>query len=172
MLAGHILLVILLNQVHTPLNYFIVSMLTKISIHSGMTKGNGVGGGPLGNSRAFHEEGFNSSREHLRSLVPSYPGRYDPKNTEENMKQFPGPTHLDGEGFQRGPRPFDGLDSLPGRPPFPNKPGPYPIGFPEDLSRKPHSVVGHPDFVSPGAEFGLHRIDGMPRNPGKDCKDS
>ncbi|KAK1628546.1 hypothetical protein QYE76_002861 [Lolium multiflorum] len=135
---------------------------------AGMTKGNGVGGGPLGNSRAFHEEGFNSSREHFRSLAPSYPGRYsvDPKDIEENMKQFPGPTHLDGEGFQRGPRPFDGFDSLPGRPPFPNKPGPYPTGFPEDLSRKPHSVVGHPDFVSPGAEYGLHRIDGMPRNPG------
>ncbi|CAM0950053.1 unnamed protein product [Alopecurus aequalis] len=135
---------------------------------AGMTKGNGVGGGPLGNSRVFHEEGFNSSREHFRSLAPPYPGRYnvDPKDIEENMKQFPGPTHLDGDGFQRGPRPFDGLDSLPGRPPFPNKPVSYPIGFSEDLSRKPHSIVGHPDLVSPGAEFGLHRIDGMPRNPG------
>lgn len=134
----------------------------------GMTKSNGVGGGPLGNSRAFHEEGFNSSREHFRSLAPPYPGRYnvDPKDIEENMKPFPGPTHLDGDGFQRGPRPFDGFDLLPGRPPFPNKQGSYPGGFPEDLTRKPHPIVGHPDFVSPGSEFGLHRIDGMPRNPG------
>ncbi|EMS46375.1 hypothetical protein TRIUR3_25807 [Triticum urartu] len=129
---------------------------------------NGVGGEQLGNSRAFHEEGFNTSREHFRSLGPPYPGRYNvnPKDIEENMKQFPGPTHLDDDSFQRGPRPFDGFDSLPGRPPFPNKPGPYPIGFPEDLSRKPHSIVGHPDFVSPGEEFGHHRVDGMPRNPG------
>lgn len=129
----------------------------------GMIKSNGVGSGPLENSRAFHEEGFNTSWEHSRSLA-SYPGRYNanPKDIEENMKQFPGPTHHDGDGLQRPPRPFDSFaDSLPGRLPFPNKPGPYPMGFPEDLSRKPHSIGGHPDL-----EFGNHRMDGIPRNPG------
>jgi len=117
-----------------------------------------------------HEELFNTSGEHLRSRA-AYPGRHD--NMEDGLKQFPGPAHLDGQGLQSGPRPFerglgrpDGfLDSLPGRPPFPNPRGPFPVGLHEDFSRKPNATVSHPAH---GAEFDHHRIDGMPifRNPG------
>ncbi|KAG2607215.1 AT-rich interactive domain-containing protein 1A-like [Panicum virgatum] len=117
-----------------------------------------------------HEELFNTSGEHLRSRA-AYPGRHD--NMEDGLKQFPGPAHLDGQGLQSGSRAFergldrpDGfLDSLPGRPPFPNQRSPFPVGLHEDFSRKPNATVGHP---APGAEFDHHRTDGMPifRNPG------
>ncbi|OEL27653.1 hypothetical protein BAE44_0011331 [Dichanthelium oligosanthes] len=130
-------------------------------------------GQPPVSGRAFHEEGFNTSGEHLRSNA-AYPGRHD--NIEDGLKQFPGPAHLDGQGLQRGPRPFeralgrsDGFfDSLPGRPPFPNQKIPFPVGLHEDFSRKPNATVSHPDFLSHGAEFDHHRADGMPnfRNPG------
>ena len=127
-------------------------------------------GHPPVSGRALHEEVFNTSGEHLRSRA-AYPGRHD--NMEDGLKQFPGPAHLDGQGLQSGPRPFerglgrpDGfLDSLPGRPPFPNQRSPFPVGLHEDFSRKPNATVGHP---APGAEFDHHRTDGMPifRNPG------
>ncbi|XP_062226220.1 chromatin modification-related protein eaf-1-like [Phragmites australis] len=134
----------------------------------GMSKSNDVGGGPLGIGRAFHEERVNASGEHLRSLA-AYPGRHDlnHKDIEDGLKQFPGLAHLDGQGLQRGPRPFERAlgrpdvfpDSLPGRPPFPNQQGSFPVGFHEDFSMKPNAS---------GAEFGDYRADGMPniRNPG------
>ncbi|XP_062207451.1 uncharacterized protein LOC133909161 [Phragmites australis] len=134
----------------------------------GMSKSNGVGGGPLGSGMTFHEEGFTASGEHLRSFVG---GRHNVnhKDIEDDLKQFPGSAHLDGQGLQRGLRPFerglgrpDGFpDSLPGRPPFPNQQGPFPVGFHEDFSRKPNAA-GRTDFMSPGTEFGHHRADGMP----------
>uniref|UniRef100_A0A0E0MJT3 RING-type domain-containing protein n=1 Tax=Oryza punctata TaxID=4537 RepID=A0A0E0MJT3_ORYPU len=143
----------------------------------GTKKNNSVGGGPHGDSRALFEGGFNSSQKHSKSFA-AYPGRNNVshKDFEDNMKQFPVPTHLDGEGLQRGPRPFEGglgrpdgfADILPGRPPLTNHPGPFPIGFGEDYPRKPNSTVSYPDFISPGAEFGHRGIDGMPtlRNAG------
>ncbi|TKW22413.1 hypothetical protein SEVIR_4G227000v4 [Setaria viridis] len=130
-------------------------------------------GHPPVSGRAFHEEGFNSSGEHLRSHA-AYPGRHD--NVKDRLKQFPGPAHLDGQGIPSGPRPFESalgrpdgfLDSIPGRPPFPNQRSPFPVGLHDDFSRKPNATAGHPDFLSHGAEFDHHRADGMPifRNPG------
>ncbi|KAB8116654.1 hypothetical protein EE612_057873, partial [Oryza sativa] len=143
----------------------------------GTKKNNSVGNGPHGGSRALFEGGFNSSQKHSKSCAAN-PGRNNVshKDFEDNMKQFPVPTHLDGEGHQRGPRPFEGglgrpdgfADILPGRPPLTNHPGPFPIGFGEDYPRKPNSTVSYPDFISPGAEFGHHGIDGIPtlRNAG------
>ncbi|CAL5053733.1 unnamed protein product [Urochloa decumbens] len=123
--------------------------------------------------RAFHEEGFNTSGEHLRPHA-AYPGRHD--NVKDGLKQFPGSAHLDGQGLPNGPRPFERalgrpegfLDSLPGRPPFPNQRSPFPVGLHEDFPRKPNSAAGHHDFHSHGAEFDHHRADGMPifRNTG------
>ncbi|XP_052138062.1 uncharacterized protein LOC127756726 isoform X1 [Oryza glaberrima] len=143
----------------------------------GTKKNNSVGNGPHGGSRALFEGGFNSSQKHSKSCAAN-PGRNNVshKDFEDNMKQFPVPTHLDGEGHQRGPRPFEGglgrpdgfADILPGRPPLTNHPGPFPIGFGEDYPRKPNSTVSYPDFISPGAEFGHRGIDGIPtlRNAG------
>ncbi|KAL6614161.1 hypothetical protein ACP70R_036431 [Stipagrostis hirtigluma subsp. patula] len=143
----------------------------------GMSKSNGLGGGPLGSGRAFHEEGFNASAETLRSFA-AYPGGHNinHKDIGDDLKQFPGPAHLDGQGLQRGPRPFDRAlgrpdgfpDSLPGRPPFPNQQGSFPIGLHDDFSRNSNATAGPTDFLSPCAEFGHHRADGMPnlRNPG------
>nr|CAB3470858.1 unnamed protein product [Digitaria exilis] len=131
-----------------------------------------LGQPPVG-GRAFQEEGFNASGEHLRSRA-AYPGRHD--NMEDGLKQFQGPAHLDGQGLHTGPRLFeralgrpDGFfDSLQGRPPFPNQRSPFPVGPHEDFSRKPNTTSGHPDFLSHGAEFDQHRANGMPifRNPG------
>ncbi|CAN6201128.1 unnamed protein product [Urochloa humidicola] len=130
-------------------------------------------GQPPVSGRAFHEEGFNTSGEHLRPHA-AYPGRHD--NVKDSLKQFPVPAHLDGQGLPSGPRPFeralgrpDGfLDSLPGRPPFPNQRSPFPVGLHENFSRKPNGIAGHPDFLSHDAEFDHHRADGMPifRNAG------
>ncbi|KAG8093610.1 hypothetical protein GUJ93_ZPchr0012g18836 [Zizania palustris] len=143
----------------------------------GTTKSNGVGDGSHEVSRALFEGGFNFSQQHSRPFA-GYPGtnNVNRKDFEDNMKKFSGPTHLDGEGLQRAPKTFEGglgrpdgfSDSLPGRPPLPNQPGPFPIGFGDDYSRKPNSTVGYPDFISPGVELGHHGIDGMHtlRNPG------
>ncbi|KAL6840194.1 hypothetical protein ACP4OV_030004 [Aristida adscensionis] len=143
----------------------------------GMSKGNGLGGKPLGSGKSFHEEGFNPSGEHLRSFA-AYPGghKVNLKDIEDDLKQFPRPTHLDGQGLQRGPGPFertigrpDGFpDSLPGRPPFPNQQGPFSVGFHEEFSRNSNVAAGRSDILSPDAEFGRYRADGMPnlRNQG------
>uniref|UniRef100_J3NBH3 RING-type domain-containing protein n=1 Tax=Oryza brachyantha TaxID=4533 RepID=J3NBH3_ORYBR len=140
----------------------------------GTKKNNNIGGGPRGGSKALYEVGTNSSQKHSRPFA-AYPGRnhVSHKDFEENMKQFSVPTHLEGEGLQRGSRPFEGglgrpdgfSDSLPGRHPLANHhPGSFPIGYGEDYPRKPNST----DFISPGGEFGHRGIDGMPilRNPG------
>ncbi|CAN6177551.1 unnamed protein product [Urochloa humidicola] len=105
-------------------------------------------GQPPTSGRAFHEEGFNTSGEHLRSHA-AYPGRHD--NVKDGLKQFPGPAHLDGQGLPSGPRPFERA-----------------LGLHEDFSRKPNATAGHPDFLSHGPEFDHHRADGMPtfRNTG------
>ncbi|KAJ1286240.1 hypothetical protein BS78_03G338100 [Paspalum vaginatum] len=114
----------------------------------GASKSNGFGGGALASGRAFSDEGFNASGEHLRSLA-AYPGRHN--NIEENLKQFPGPAHLDAPGLQMSSGPFDRA-----------------LGLHQDFSRKPNAMGGHPDFLSHGAEFDHHRPDAMPnfRNTG------
>ncbi|WVZ68152.1 hypothetical protein U9M48_017128 [Paspalum notatum var. saurae] len=139
----------------------------------GASKNNGFGGGALASGRAFSDEGFNTSGEHLRSLA-AYPGRHN--NIEDDLKQFPGPSYLDAPGLQMGSGPFeralgrpDGFsDSLPGRPPFPNQKSLFPVGLHQDFSRKPNAIAGHPDFLSHGAEFDHHKPDAMPnfRNTG------
>lgn len=131
----------------------------------GTSKSNGFGGGALG-GRAFSDEGFNASGEHLKPLA-AYPGRHN--NVEEDLKQFPGPANLDGPGLQMGPGPFDRVlgrpdgfsDSLPGRPPFPNQKSSFPVGLHQEFSRKPNTMAGHPDFLPHGAEFDNQRPDVM-----------
>lgn len=122
---------------------------------------------PLGmlNSNDFGGEGFNTSGG------AAYLGRHD--NIKDDRKHFPAPAPLDGQGLQRDPRHFeralgrpDGfLDSVPGRPPFPNHRS---AGLHEDFPRKQNATASHPDFLSHGAEFDHHRAIGMPnfRNPG------
>ncbi|AQK96864.1 hypothetical protein ZEAMMB73_Zm00001d011427 [Zea mays] len=117
------------------------------------------------NSNDFGGEGFNTSRG------AAYPGRHD--NIEDDRKHFPAPALLDGQGLQRDPRHFeralvrpDGfLDSVPGRPPFPNHRS---VGLHEGFPRKQNTTASHPDVLSHGAEFDHHRAIGMPnfRNPG------
>ncbi|TKW17749.1 hypothetical protein SEVIR_5G388300v4 [Setaria viridis] len=139
----------------------------------GTSRSNGSGSGSLVSGRAFPDEGFNTSGEHLKPL-PAYPGRHN--NIEDDLRQFPGPSHLDGPGLQMGPRPFERAlgrpdsfsDSLPGRPPFPNQKSPFPVALHEDFSRKPNAMARHSDFLPHGAEFNHHGADVMPnfRNPG------
>jgi hypothetical protein len=119
------------------------------------------------NSNDFGGERFNTSGG------AAYPGRHD--NIKDDRKHFPAPAPLDGQGLQRDPRHFertlgrpDGfLDSVPGRPPFPNHRS---AGLHEDFPRKQNATASHPDFLSHRAEFDHHRAIGMPnfRNPGTD----
>lgn len=119
------------------------------------------------NRNWFGGEGFNTSGG------AAYPGRHD--NIKDDWKHFPAPAPLDGQGLQRDLRHFeralgrpDGfLDSVPGRPPFPNHRG---AGLHEDFPRKQNATASHPVFLSHGAEFDHHRAIGMHnfRNPGTD----
>jgi hypothetical protein len=148
-------------------NSFIASMHTdQTSIHLGTLNINGIGDGSFVSGRAFHEEGFNTSREHLRPFE-AHPGRHHGNHNDiEDPKQFLGPAHL-----EMGPNSFERTlgshDGFFDRPAFANQKGPFPIAFNDESSRMPNATSAHPDFLSPSAEFDCG-TDGMPnlRNPG------
>lgn len=141
---------------------------------------------PEDGSRAAQAERFRpSALDHGRSIV-------NRKEFEEDLKQFPRPTHLDGEGapkldgYVASSRPLPGSDggpsSLPSRPLLPYQSGgPFPagslgpehhgmdirerhrpVGFPEDLGRKHDPTLAHPDLRRSVPEFGRHRMDALP----------
>ncbi|XP_073009667.1 uncharacterized protein [Typha latifolia] len=191
-------------------------------IQSGMLKVNGVTGkGPVGSMhgssfreeriRSLPEDGFKAVVDENHRPYPVDPGRrnVNRREFEEDLKQFPRPAHLDGEGlskfddyvsssrplergqelrpFERAPGRSEGVPSaLPVRPLLPYQTsGPFPsgsaaldqrpmeigerhrhVGFHEDFGR----ISGHPDLLRSGAEFGHHRMDGLPplRSPGRE----
>ncbi|XP_038981024.1 trithorax group protein osa-like isoform X2 [Phoenix dactylifera] len=141
---------------------------------------------PEDGTRAAQDERFRPfAMDHGRGIV-------NRKEFEEDLKQFPRPAHLDGEGalkldgYISSSRPLPGSDggpsALPSRPllpyqsggPFPTSSlGPEhhgmdirerhrPVGFPEDLGRKYDPALALPDFRSSVSEFGRRRMDALP----------
>lgn len=137
-------------------------------------------------TRAAQDDRFRPfALDHGRGIV-------NRKEFEEDLKQFPRPTLLDGEGalkldgYVSSSRPLPGSDggpsALPSRPLLPYQPGgPFPtgslgpehhgldirerhrpVGFPEDLGRKYDPALSRPDLHSSVPEFGRRRMDALP----------
>ncbi|XP_073114766.1 uncharacterized protein [Elaeis guineensis] len=141
---------------------------------------------PEDGTRAAQDERFRPfALDHGRGII-------NRKEFEEDLKQFPRPTHLDGEGalkldgYVSSSRPLSGSDggpsALPSRPLLPYQSGgPFPtgslglehhgmdirerhrpVGFPEDLGRKYDPALARPDLRSSVPEFGRRRMDALP----------